>query len=140
MYLNNTVEFGIKYVKGASTVLAAYSLTSWADDAETRRSVGGYTVLVAKGVISWRSKRQSLVATSTTESEMIAAAETTEEVLSLRKPSRTFSFPPVGPTIIFEDNQAAIAISQNPTAHGRTKHFDVAQFFFRETTTTPPIS
>jgi hypothetical protein len=71
---------------------------------------------------------------------MIAAAETTEEVLSLRKLSRTFGFPPVGPTIIFEDNQAAIAISQNPTAHGRTKHFDVAQFFFRETTTTPPIS
>ena len=35
-------------------------------------------------------------------------------------------------TRIFVDNQAAIAISNNPVFHGRTKHFKVKYYFVRE--------
>jgi hypothetical protein len=63
----------------------------------------------------------------------------TKEVLSFRKLVRDFGHPPQGATTIFEDNQACIAIAQNPTAHGRTKHFDVAQLFVRERVTIGDI-
>ena len=32
----------------------------------------------------------------------------------------------------FVDNQAAIAISNNPIFHGKTKHFNIKLFFLRE--------
>ena len=35
-------------------------------------------------------------------------------------------------TEILVDNQAAIAISQNPVFHGKTKHFNIKLFFLRE--------
>ena len=33
---------------------------------------------------------------------------------------------------LFEDNQGAIAIAENPISGGRTKHFDVRYYFIRE--------
>ena len=33
---------------------------------------------------------------------------------------------------VFVDNQATMAISQNPVFHGRTKHFKVKYYFLRE--------
>lgn len=35
-------------------------------------------------------------------------------------------------TKIFVDNQVAIAISNNPVFHGKTKHFNIKLFFVRE--------
>lgn len=132
LYLANTPDYGIFYKRNSPLDIVAYSDASWADDLETRRSVGGYAILIAGGVVSWRSRQQNLVATSTTESELLAASEATKEVLSTRKLAADLGEPPVGPTIIFEDNQAAIAIALNPASHGRTKHYDVAQLFVRE--------
>ncbi|GAA5855277.1 hypothetical protein JCM9279_001930 [Rhodotorula babjevae] len=140
LYLLNTVDLGIFYQHGASLELVAYSDASWADDPETRRSVGRYAILVAGGVVSWRSKQQALVATSTTKSELVAASNTTKEVLSMRKVAVDVGEAPQGPTTIFEDNQAAIAISSNPASHGHTKHFDVAQLFVRERVKTGEVS
>jgi len=35
-------------------------------------------------------------------------------------------------TKIFVDNQAAIAIANNPVCHGKTKHFNIKLYFLRE--------
>jgi hypothetical protein len=139
LYLSNTVDYGILYQRDTPIGLAAYSDASWADDLESRRSVGGYVVLVAGGAISWRSKQQTLVATSTTESELLAASDATKEVIALRRLATDLGHGTVGPTTIFEDNAGAIAIAENPTSHGRTKHFDVQQLFVRERTTSGDI-
>ncbi|GAA5864035.1 hypothetical protein JCM3774_006357, partial [Rhodotorula dairenensis] len=132
LYLANTVDFGIFYRRNSSVNIVAYSDASWANDLVTCRSVGGYAILVAGGVILWRLRQQNLVATSTTKSELLAASETTKEVISTCKLATDLEEPPSGPTIIFEDNQAAIAIALNPASHGRTKHFGVAQLFVRD--------
>jgi hypothetical protein len=132
LYLSNTPDYGIVYSRGASLTLSAYSDASWADDPESRRSVGGYVVLLSGGAVSWRSKQQSLIATSTTESEMNAASDTAKEVIALRHLSNDLNnFQPKS-TVIFEDNSACISIANNPSSHGRTKHFDVVQLWVRE--------
>ena len=35
-------------------------------------------------------------------------------------------------TIVYEDNQAAISIAQNPQHHSKTKHIDIKHHFVRE--------
>ena len=50
----------------------------------SRKSTSGYFFLLAGGTISWRSARQSLVTTSTTEPEFVSYFEATTHAIWLR--------------------------------------------------------
>lgn len=127
-YLAGTVEWGIKYEKGGSTELEVYPDASWADDPETRKSVGAFVVLIAGGAVSWRSKQQSLVATSTTEAELTAVSDATKEVIALRSLAADFGIPQLTPTNVYEapsistcssssfESGSSSATSSSPTA------------------------
>ena len=39
---------------------------------------------------------------------------------------------PCGPTVLHEDNQAAICLSKNPQGHGKSKHIEIKYHFIRE--------
>ncbi|MCP3662963.1 MAG: Ty1/Copia family ribonuclease HI [Gammaproteobacteria bacterium] len=88
--------------------------------------------MMSNGAVSWLSKRQAVVALSTAEAEYIALSTATPEVIWLRKLLKDLGQPPEGPTTLYEDNQGAIAIAQNPVAHSRTKHIDIRYHFIRE--------
>jgi hypothetical protein len=45
---------------------------------------------------------------------------------------KTLGFEQVGPTVIYEDNQGCIGMSQNPIMHKRSKHIDIRYRFVRE--------
>ena len=89
--------------------------------------------LYAGSVVSWFSRTQHCVTLSTTESEYIALTEVTREVIFLRQildfiePRRE-----VRPVTIFEDNDGAIKLADNPICTNRTKHIDVRYHFVRE--------
>ncbi|CAH3936711.1 unnamed protein product [Pieris brassicae] len=53
----------------------AYSDSDYAENPLTRRSTSGSVLIIANGPISWASKRQSIVALSSTEAEYIAGAD-----------------------------------------------------------------
>ena len=57
------------HLGGGSTKLLGYSDADWAGDVDSRLSTTGWVFLLGGAVISWSSKRQELVATSTAESE-----------------------------------------------------------------------
>ncbi|KAG5871370.1 hypothetical protein JTB14_028903 [Gonioctena quinquepunctata] len=85
----------------------------------------------AGGAISWLSQRQAMVATSTTEAEIVAANEATKEIIWL---SRLFEGI-IGlkhVPILQVDNSAAVRSVQNPEFHRRTKHISIKYFFIRE--------
>ncbi|SGZ15000.1 BQ5605_C029g10635 [Microbotryum silenes-dioicae] len=91
-----------------------YSNASFADDPESRRSVGAYASMLAGGVISWQSKQQSMIATSTTKAKILSASSATREAIWLRRLAGDVGIPQAQPTIIQEDNAACIQIAKDP--------------------------
>jgi len=76
--------------------------------------------------------KSKCVALSTTEAEYVALSGAAQECLWLRQLELELGYPPEGPTLIFEDNQSAIAMAKNPQFHGRAKHIDIRHHFVRE--------
>jgi len=87
--------------------------------------------LSAGGVISWLSKKQAVVALSPSEAEYIALCSAAQEAVWLRRLLNSFQEIPDA-VVLMEDNQGAIALSQNPVEHARTKHVDIRYHFVRE--------
>ena len=81
--------------------------------------------------MSWKSKKQPIVARSLAEAEYRAMANVASEVDWLVKLLQDFGVSP-GFVKLLCDNQAAIHIASNPTFHERTKHIDIDCHFVRE--------
>ena len=116
-----------------------YSDADWAGD-ERPKSTSGYVFKLGGATISWSSKKQSVVALSSTEAEYIALCSTAQEVVWLRKLLCSLEFEQNEPTLLFEDNQGAIALCKNPKDHSRMKHVDIKYHFVRETVKNKIIS
>src|ERR1700735_723149 len=75
-YLAGTKDLMLCYGPGQdSTSLQIYSDADYAGDVDSARSTSGHAVFIGKCVVNWSSKRQPVVAKSTTEAEYIAANE-----------------------------------------------------------------
>src|SRR5262249_39008897 len=85
-YLKGRRKHGLRLGGDIScaTSLVAYSDANWAEDPEDRRSTSGYVIKLGNSVISWSSKKQATVATSSTEAEYMAAAYCTRHLIWLR--------------------------------------------------------
>ena len=83
--------------------------------------------------ISWKSKKQPTVALSTCESEYMALAKTTQEILYLIQlsngmdPQQRYE-----PAKILGDNRGVIALSKDPVNRQRCKHIDIKYHFIRD--------
>ncbi|KAI6670571.1 hypothetical protein NL676_005456 [Syzygium grande] len=73
-----------------------------------------------------------IVAQSTAKAKFIAATAATNQVLWLKKIMKDLWLNSGNCIEVYVDNQAALAISQNPVFHGKTKHFKIKFFFLRE--------
>lgn len=62
-------------------VLFGYSNADWGADANDRKSTSGYVFLMGGGVISWASRKQTIVATSTCEAEYVAMCTVCKEAV-----------------------------------------------------------
>ncbi|RVW59074.1 Retrovirus-related Pol polyprotein from transposon TNT 1-94 [Vitis vinifera] len=82
--------------------LRFFSDADWAGSVTDRRSTSGYCSFVWGNLVTWRSKKQSVVARSSAEAEFRAMA------------------------------QAAISIAKNPVHHDRTKHVEIDRHFIKE--------
>jgi hypothetical protein len=98
---------------------------------EERKAISGYAFLLDGGAVSWSSKKQEIIALSTTEAEYVAATHATKEALWLRSLIGELFGQFTGPTTLYEDNQGAIALTHDQQFHARTKHIDIRFHFIR---------
>ncbi|GKC44764.1 hypothetical protein Tco_1062486, partial [Tanacetum coccineum] len=82
-------------------------------------------------LISWQCKKQTIVATSSTEAEYVAAASCCAQVLWIQNQLLDYGFNFMN-TKIFIDNQSTICIVKNPVFHQRTKHIEIRHHFIRD--------
>ncbi|GJS78233.1 putative ribonuclease H-like domain-containing protein [Tanacetum coccineum] len=82
-------------------------------------------------VISWQCKKQTIVATSTTEAEYVAAANCYGQVLWIQNQMLDYGFNFMN-TRIYIDNESTICIVKNPVFHSKTKHIEIRHHFIRD--------
>jgi len=130
-YVKGTLFYGLHYSAQSSLELRAYSDADWAGDPTDRRSTTGYCFFLGDSLISWRSKKQTVVARSSTEAEYRALADATQELLWLRWLLEDMGVTHSAATNISCDNQSAIQIAHNDVFHERTKHIEIDCHFVR---------
>ncbi|XP_047270468.1 secreted RxLR effector protein 161-like [Capsicum annuum] len=128
-YIKGTVEYGLKFEKSQSFKLLGFSNSDCVGSVDDMRSTSGHCFTLGSRIFSWSSKKQEVVAQSTTEVEFIAATAAVNQALWLRKIMCDFLMEQNSSTEILVDNQAAIAISNNPVFHRKTKHFNIKFYF-----------
>lgn len=88
--------------------------------------------LLGGNLITWKSKKQSVVARSSIEAEYRAMAHTSCELSWIKHLLMEMGFDILLPMKMSCDNQAAIHIASNPVFHERTKHIEVDCHLVRE--------
>lgn len=131
-YLRGTTDYKLRYSKSKNGDIIAYSDSDWASDVDKRRSCSGFVITMSGGAICWSSKRQPIVALSSTEAEYIALSATACETIWLIQLANELKQRKDGKAIIHCDNQSAIKLSLSDAYRPRTKHIDIRHHFVRE--------
>lgn len=125
-YLSGTKTLGILLQQSSNLTLTAFSDADWASNLDDRKSVAAYCVFLGESLVSWSSKKQAVVARSSTESEYRA------EIIWLQQLLSEIGISSLTPPILWCDNLSAGALAVNPVFHARTKHIEIDIHFVRD--------
>jgi hypothetical protein len=134
-YLRGTTSYGLCYQgrPGLDRVVDIHGFvdSDWDGDLDHIRSTSGYVFNLFRGAISWMSKRQAVVALSTTKVEYMAATHARKEEVCLQRLCSGIAL--VQQIVILDcDSQSEIFLAKNPIYHSKTKHIDVQYHFVRD--------
>ena len=136
-YLNSTADMVLRFDgKDLSMDMDfkfhGFSDSDWSGDPDSSKSTSGYVFMTARGAIGWASKKQSLVALSSTESEYIGLCNAGQHLAWLRTFFDDIGHAQKKPTDLFCDNQAAIILTKDAQFRARTKHIQRKYHFIRD--------
>ncbi|RVX18623.1 Retrovirus-related Pol polyprotein from transposon RE1 [Vitis vinifera] len=126
IYLSHTrpdIGFAVSATENRDTEV--YSDADWAGNIIDRRSTSGYCSFVWGNLVTWRSKKQSVVARSSVEAEYRALAQGICEGIWIKRVLSELGQTSSSPILMMCDNQTAISIAKNPVHHDRTKHVEI---------------
>ena len=83
-------------------------------------------------MISWFSKKHSIVSLSTAEAEYIATCSASCEAIWLQKLMSGLFDMDLDTTMIICDNQSRIKMTNNLVFHDKSKHIEIRYFYIRD--------
>lgn len=131
-YLKGTSGHGVLFKPNGNLEIKAYTDADWAGDKGDGRSTSGYFTLVGDNLVTWKSKKQKVVALSSAEAEFRGIARGLAEVQWIKKLLTEIGVSSTNPSSIMCNNKDAIQISENPVQHDRTKHVEIDRHFIKE--------
>jgi len=138
-YLKSSPRKGLMFSKYDHLRVEGYTDADWAGNVSDRKSTSGYFTFVGENLVTWRSKKQNVVALSSAEAEFRGMAKGLCELLWLKRLLTEIDFAPSCEMDLFCDNKAAIDISHNPIQHDRTKHVEVDRHFIKQNLETKVV-
>ncbi|GJU90762.1 putative ribonuclease H-like domain-containing protein [Tanacetum coccineum] len=129
--LKGKPKLGLSYPRVSSFDLKAYSDSDYARANLDKKSTIGGCQFLGKRLISWQCKKQTIMATSTTEAEYVAEANYCGQVLWIQNQMLDYGFNFMN-TKIYIDNESTICIVKNPVFHSKTKHIAIRHHFIRD--------
>ncbi|KAI3421371.1 uncharacterized protein J3R85_012404 [Psidium guajava] len=131
-YLKGAPGRGLLFKPRGHLQIEAYTDADWAGSIVDRRSTSGYCSFVGGNLVTWRSKKQNVVARSSAEAEFRAVAHGICEIMWIRRILEELKSLESSPMKLYCDNKAAISIAHNPVLHDCTKHVEVDKHFIKE--------
>ncbi|KAM2660445.1 hypothetical protein EV2_022859 [Malus domestica] len=122
-----------------STTISGYTNADWERNAIDRKSTTGYCTFVGGNLVTWKSKKQQVIALSSAEAEYRAMATIACELIWLKSLISDLGFPSSTLISYICDNQATMHIAANPMFHERTKHIEVDCHFIKAQVQTQVI-
>lgn len=107
-----------------------FSDADWGKSGNGRSQSGG-VVTFCGNIISWHSRKQSSVALSTAESELMAIKEVTKTGLYFYQLLNEIGIP-VNYVNLCGDNKATLTMSSHNTQNHKSRHISISYFFIRE--------
>ncbi|GKE80420.1 zinc finger, CCHC-type containing protein, partial [Tanacetum coccineum] len=125
-YLKKIMDYRLTY-SGYPLVLEGYIDVSWISNTEDNSSTSGWVFLLGGGAISWASKKQTYITSSTIESEFVALTATCKEAEWLK--NLLLEIPlwskPIAPISIRCDSAATLAKAYSQIYNGKSRHLGV---------------
>nr|GFC79701.1 uncharacterized mitochondrial protein AtMg00810-like [Tanacetum cinerariifolium] len=130
-YFKGTTSFGIKYSYNNDMKLVGYSDSSHNVDIDDGQSTTGHVFYLGTSPITCCLQKQTTVALSLCEAELMAATTAVCQAIWLRELLAKVTGLERQKVIIRVDNKSANALSKNLVFHGRSKHIHTRYHFIR---------
>ena len=129
-YLKGTRGWWLK-LGGSQPQIKGYTDADWGSDQDDQQSIRAYIVKIGCGAVSWKSKKQTCMALSSTEAEYVALCQVVKESVWMVEFLEGLGVSIHNAMMINVNNQGAIALARNPVFHNRSKHIDIQYHFTR---------
>lgn len=131
-YLKSCPGAGLMFRKQENREIKVFTDADWAGSRTDRRSTSGMCSFVWGNLVTWRSKKQSVVSRSSAESELRSLAHGVCEGIWLKRLLSDLRIQINGPIKMMCDNQSSLSMSKDPVQHDRTKHIEIDRHFLSE--------
>lgn len=131
-YLNGTLDHCLNFQPTKVLSLLAYLDAGWISGKDDSRSQYGFAIFHGNNLISWTSRKQKVVASSSTEAEYRALAYTSVELLWIKQLLRDLQVPlPQAPKLLFHNIDATF-MCKNSIISSKSKHINLDFHFVWE--------
>ena len=131
-YLRGTTSHSIllRQVDALYPLFHALSDSDWGMGSG-RKSILGFLIMLGKSLLSWSSKQQVVVASSSCKAEYLATTHCAKDVLWFWNLFFKLGYPQSSANTLFCNNQGTVSCTHDPHGHTWMKHIDIQAHFIR---------